>query len=85
MALTRATRWGALALRQRLSAASSSLKAIAKPAFREPAPLVILVRAFAVAKGRENVQDVVLDSAEHSAGLRDHLRYCSSSLDFIEI
>ena len=38
-ALTRATRRGALTLRQRVSAARSNLKAIARPAFREPALL----------------------------------------------
>jgi hypothetical protein len=36
-------------LLEQFSAASNSLKAIAKPAFREPAPLDFLVRALTVA------------------------------------
>lgn len=49
-ARTRATRCGELTRRQRFSAISSSLKAIASPALREPAPLVPRVRALTVAK-----------------------------------
>ena len=48
-ALTRATRWGALTRRQRSWAAINNFQAIARPAFREPAPLVFFVRAFTVA------------------------------------
>ena len=47
---TRATRWGALTARQRSCADSISLNAIARPAAREPGPLVILVRCRTVAK-----------------------------------
>ena len=53
-AWTKATRWGALILRQCFSAPSSSLKAIASPALRDPAPLVRLVRALTV----ENVDSI---------------------------
>jgi hypothetical protein len=46
----RATRWGKLTRCQRFSAWVSSLKAIARPALREPAPLVVRVLALTVAK-----------------------------------
>lgn len=49
-ASTAATNWGALTLRQRDSAAWMSLKAMARPALREPAPRVRLVRALTVPK-----------------------------------
>src|SRR5215471_16485838 len=49
-ARTRATRCGAFTARQRASAASISLNAIARPAAREPGPLVTLVRCRTVAK-----------------------------------
>lgn len=45
-----ATRWGALTRRQRVSAAWMSLKAMASPALRDPAPRVRLVRALTVPK-----------------------------------
>src|SRR6478609_3110021 len=48
-ARTRATRWGALTERQRDWAASMSLNAIARPAAREPGPLVTLLRCRTVA------------------------------------
>ena len=48
-ARTRATRWGAFTARQRACADSMSLNAIARPAAREPGPLVILVRCLTVA------------------------------------
>ncbi len=49
-ARTRATRWGAFTARQRSWADSMSLNAIARPAAREPGPLVILLRCLTVAK-----------------------------------
>src|SRR5580693_4223625 len=49
-ARTRATRWGAFTQRQRSCAASMSLKAMARPAAREPGPLVTLVRCLTMAK-----------------------------------
>src|SRR2546430_4621779 len=49
-ARTRASRWGALTARQRSCADSMSLNAMARPAAREPGPLVILVRCRTVAK-----------------------------------
>ena len=49
-ARTKATRWGALTARQRSWADSISLNAIARPAAREPGPLVTLVRCLTVAK-----------------------------------
>ncbi len=49
-ARTRATRWGALTARQRSWAASTSLKAMARPAVRLPGPFVTLVRCRTVAK-----------------------------------
>src|SRR6266851_3853840 len=47
---TRATRCGALTMRQRSWADSMSLKAMARPAAREPGALVTLVRCRTVAK-----------------------------------
>jgi hypothetical protein len=49
-ARTRATRWGAFTIRQRVWADSISLNAIATPAAREPGPLVTRVRSRTVAK-----------------------------------
>src|SRR6478752_5696240 len=49
-ARTRATRWGAFTARHRDCAASMSLNAIARPAAREPGPLVTLLRCRTVAK-----------------------------------
>ena len=49
-ARTRATRCGAFTARQRASAASISLNAIASPAAREPGPLVTLLLKRTVAK-----------------------------------
>src|SRR6266852_4989101 len=46
------TRAGALIFRHRCWALSISLKAIANPARREPAPFVFFTRPFAPAKGR---------------------------------
>ena len=63
-ARTRATRWGALTARQRSWAASMSLKAMARPAARDPGPLVTLLRCRTVAKvdlrvGRAQVHPVL--------------------------
>src|SRR6478609_5897119 len=49
-ARTRATRWGAFTARHLDCAASMSLNAIARPAAREPGPLVTLLRCLTVAK-----------------------------------
>src|SRR5213082_739674 len=49
-ARTRATRWGAFTARQRSCADSMSLNAMARPAAREPGPLVILLLCLTVAK-----------------------------------
>ena len=49
-ARTSGTRWGALTARQRCSADSMSLNAIAMPAAREPGPLVTRCRSRTVAK-----------------------------------
>src|SRR5438046_5337505 len=49
-ARTRATRWGALTARQRSCADSMSLNAMARPAAREPGPLVTFVLCLTVAK-----------------------------------
>src|SRR6476620_2019713 len=49
-ARTRATRWGAFTARHRDCAASMSLNATARPAAREPGPLVTLLRCRTVAK-----------------------------------
>ena len=51
-ARTRATRWGAFTARHRDCAASMSLNAIARPAAREPGPLVTLVRESHGREGR---------------------------------
>src|SRR6476469_10585144 len=55
-ARTRATRWGAFTARHRDCAASMSLNAIARPAAREPGPLVTLLRCRTVA----NVDSIVI-------------------------
>ena len=50
-----------------LLAARSSLKAMARPALREPAPLVFFVRAFTVANG-DSIGLVVRRWTQCSAG-----------------
>ena len=74
-ARTRATRWGAFTERQRDWAASMSLNAIARPAVREPGPLVTLLRCRTVAKVDSMVisspSSVVLDVHHGAAGSRD--------------
>src|SRR5216683_2135505 len=66
-ARTRATRCGALTMRQWSWADSMSLKAIARPAAREPSPLVTLVRCLTVAK----VDSMIILSRrdDHGCGL----------------
>ena len=63
-ARTRATRWGAFTARQRSCADSISLNAIARPAAREPGPLVTLVRCRTVAK----VDSIVILSLKGGRG-----------------
>ena len=72
-------------MRHRFSAASTSLKAIARPALREPAPFVLRVRTFTVAKDdsiglvvrtlvpQSRRLDEVADSAREIANVRDKL------------
>lgn len=80
-ALTNPTRRGALILLQCFSRASSKLLDIAKPAFRDPAPVVTLFRALTVEKAdslaklstgmglvvRNNLWVVHLESQEKTA------------------
>ena len=68
-ARTRATSFGPLTERQRSCAASSSLKAIARPASREPGPLVTLVRSRTVANV-ELIGSVVLKCSQCRPGSR---------------
>src|ERR1022692_1378163 len=87
-ARTSATRWGAFTARQRSCADSMSLNAIARPAAREPGPLVTLVRRLTVAKvdssvGRAQVDPVlggVVAGREQPAGIADDLHYCLGEL-----
>src|SRR5262249_19021143 len=66
-ARTRATRCGALTIRQRRCADSMSLNAMARPAARDPWPLVTFVRSLTVAK----VDSIVILSSrmDHGCGL----------------
>lgn len=67
-ARTRATRCGALTERQRDWAASMSLNAIARPAARDPGPLVTLLRWRTVANVEITMGFVVRKWVQCSAG-----------------